>query len=125
MYDNDQWLNTSANIQNTTTEKKGIREKKRDALIAYFTHNTVNGMEFSNANALYSYYLLDVEMGSKEETTRILQAYLSVQLFMQRCLMNLEAEVIADESTDDGWKQTDWMKTYRVVGSKQEGFSLS
>jgi hypothetical protein len=121
-YDNQQWLNTSANIQDSTLESKGIREKKRDALISYFTHHTVNGETFENANALYSYYLLDVEMGSKEVTTRVLQAYLSVQLFVQRCLMNLELAVVADEDADDGWKQWDWMKNYRIWEANRKVF---
>ncbi len=121
-YDNQQWLNTSANIQGSTLESKGIREKKRDALISFFTHHTVNGNTFKDANELYSYYLLDVEMGSAEVTTRILQAYLSIQLFVQRCLMNLEIDVIADETVDDGWKQWDWMKTYRVWEANRKVF---
>ncbi|MDQ3682406.1 MAG: neuraminidase-like domain-containing protein [Bacteroidota bacterium] len=121
-YDNVQWLNTSANIQASTLERKGIREKKRDALISYFTHHTVSGVSFKNTNELYSYYLLDVEMGSCEVTTRILQANLSIQLFVQRCLMNLEAEVIADETDDDGWKQWTWMKNYRVWEANRKVF---
>jgi hypothetical protein len=121
-YDNTQWLNTSANIQGSTLEKKGIREKKRDALIDYFTHHTVNGLTFKDANKLYSHYLLDVEMGSCEVTTRVLQASLSTQLFIQRCLMNLEDEVVADETGDDGWKQWEWMKNYRIWEANRKVF---
>lgn len=121
-YDNAQWLNTSANIQESTLDWKGIRERKRDALVTYFTHHIVNGLTFKNTNELYGHYLLDVEMGSAEVTTRVLQASLSAQLFMQRCLMNLELEVIADENTDDGWKQCDWMKSYRVWEANRKVF---
>lgn len=121
-YDNQQWINTSANIQGSTAEYKGLREKKRDALVAYFTHHTVNGNTFKNANSLYSYYLLDVEMGSIDVTTRIIQAYLSIQLFVQRCFMNLEVGVVADASLDDGWKQWDWMKAYRVFEANVKVF---
>lgn len=115
-YENDQWLNTSANIQ------AGIREKKRDALIAHFTHNNISGNTFKDANELYSYYLLDTEMGSKEITTRVLQANLSIQQFVQRCLMNLEGEVIADADADDGWEQWDWMKYYQVWAANRKVF---
>lgn len=121
-YDNAQWLNTSANIQASTLESKGIREKKRDALLSFFTHHAVNGLTFKDTNELYGYYLLDVEMGSCEVTTRILQANLSIQLFVQRCLMNLETEIIADEASDDGWKQWDWMKNYRVWEANRKVF---
>ena len=115
-YENDQWLNTSANIQAV------IREKKRDALVAHFTHNNINGNTFKDANELYDFYLLDTEMSSKEITTRVLQANLSIQLFVQRCLMNLEAEVIADAETDDGWNQWDWMKYYQVWAANRKVF---
>ena len=115
-YENDQWLNTSANIQAV------IRVKKRDALVAYFTHNTINGNTFEDADALFSYYLLDTEMGSKEITTRILQGYLSIQIFVQRCLMNLEAEIIADADQDDGWNQWEWMKYYQVWVANRKVF---
>ncbi|MDB5200365.1 MAG: hypothetical protein JWO92_2328 [Chitinophagaceae bacterium] len=121
-YDNEQWLNTSSNIQASTLDSKGIREKKRDALISYFTHHTVNGLIFKDTYELYGHYLLDVEMGSCEVTTRILQANLSVQLFVQRCLMNIELEVIADETADDGWKQWPWMKLYRVWEANRKVF---
>lgn len=115
-YDNDQWLNTSANIQGP------IREKKRDALVAYFTSNTINGNSFKDADELYSFYLLDTQMGSKEVTARILQANLSIQLFVQRCLMNLEAEIVADPEADDGWLQWEWMKYYQVWAANRKVF---
>ncbi|MEO8173373.1 MAG: neuraminidase-like domain-containing protein, partial [Sediminibacterium sp.] len=116
-YDNQQWLNTSTNIQNV------MRDKKRDALIAYYTHHTVNGNTFHDSNELYNYFLLDVEMGAKEVTTRVLQAYLSVQLFVQRCLMNIEAEVDAVVTNDDdGWLQWPWMKNYRVWEANRKVF---
>jgi hypothetical protein len=115
-YENDQWLNTSANIQ------AAIRNKKRDALVAYFTNNTINGNNFKDDNELYSYYLLDTEMGSKEVTTRILQANLSIQLFVQRCLMNLESEIVADAEADDGWLQWDWMKYFQVWVANRKVF---
>ncbi|WP_205513239.1 neuraminidase-like domain-containing protein [Longitalea arenae] len=115
-YENEQWLNTSANIQAV------IRERKRDALVTYFTHHTVNGNTFADADALFSYYLLDTEMGSKEVTTRILQANLSIQLFVQRCLMSLEAEIVADAAEDDGWEQWDWMKYYQVWAANRKVF---
>lgn len=115
-YQNDQWLNTSANIQAI------IRERKRDALVAYFTSNTINGNTFADANELYSFYLLDTEMGSKEVTARILQANLSIPLFVQRCLMNLEAEIVADAEADEGWLQWEWMKYYQVWAANRKVF---
>jgi peptidoglycan hydrolase-like protein with peptidoglycan-binding domain len=67
-----------------------------------------------NANDLYSHFLIDVEMDPCMMTSRIKQAISSVQLFVQRCLMSLEADVIASSETDDAWDWWKWMKNYRV-----------
>ena len=44
-------------------------------------------------NDLYAHFLVDVEMAPCMLTSRIVLATNSVQLFVQRCLLNLEPEV--------------------------------
>lgn len=116
MYDRDTWLTKSGEVQ------LPIRERKRTALARYLINNPPAGEKWNNTNDLYSYYLIDVEMGACEVTTRILQAGLSVQLFVQRCLMQLEAEVIADAAKDRKWLQWKWMKNYRVWEANRKVF---
>jgi len=72
-----------------------------------------------NANELYAKYLIDVEMDACMMTSRIKQAISSVQLFIQRCLMNLELQV--DLTTDDA-KEWEWMKNYRVWEANRKVF---
>jgi hypothetical protein len=72
-----------------------------------------------NANQLFEFFLIDVDMSSCMATSRIKQAISSVQLFVQRCLMNLEEGV--DPTTIDPhlWE---WMKQYRVWEANRKVF---
>lgn len=62
-------------------------------------------------NELYAHFLIDVEMDPCMLTSRIVLANSSVQLFVQRCLLNLELEV---ELSPEDSKEWEWMKNYRV-----------
>lgn len=114
--DESTWLIKSAEVQ------APIRLLKRNALTQYLINNPIPGETWKDSNDLYAFYLIDTEMGAAEITTRILQAGLSIQLFVQRCLMNLEAEVIADAETDQKWLQWKWMKNYRVWEANRKVF---
>lgn len=116
LFERDTWLTRSNEVQSP------IRELKRNALARYLINNPPAGQTWNNTNDLYSYYLIDVEMGACEVTTRILQAGLSAQLFVQRCLMQLEKEVIADASQDRKWLQWKWIKNYRVWEANRKVF---
>jgi peptidoglycan hydrolase-like protein with peptidoglycan-binding domain len=71
---------------------------------------------------LYSYYLIDVEMSPCMITSRIRLALSSIQLFVQRCMMNLEEIVEAGVSVDERWREWDWMKNYRVWEANRNVF---
>lgn len=60
---------------------------------------------------LYTHFLTDVKMGSCRTISRIVLAHSTVQLFVQRCLMNLEENVEIPSESARRWV---WMKTYRV-----------
>jgi hypothetical protein len=77
---------------------------------------------WKDANGLYAHFLIDVEMTSCQMTSRIKQANSSVQLFVQRCLMNLEPDVAANAGEDDAWRQWKWMKNYRVWEANRKVF---
>jgi peptidoglycan hydrolase-like protein with peptidoglycan-binding domain len=70
-------------------------------------------------NNLLEYFLIDVEMSSCMLTSRIKQANSAVQLFVQRCLLNLEAEVSPEAIADEQWE---WMKNYRVWEANRKIF---
>lgn len=101
------WPQVSKPLQDT------LREKKRDALISYLLANPGN-QTWNNANDLYSHFLLDVEMCSCQPTSRIVEATNAVQLFVQRCFLNLEDSVAVKTTQDSDWLQWKWMKNFRV-----------
>lgn len=64
-----------------------------------------------DTNVLYEYLLLDVQSGSEMQTSRVANAIAAVQLYVERCLTNLEMGV--DPSSTDG-KLWEWMRSFRV-----------
>ena len=105
-YDDKQWLEVAKPL------KDPLREKQRAALVAYLITHPAQGQNWRDANELYEYFLIDVEMDPCMMTTRIKQAISSVQLFIQRCLMNLESKVFLTPKNAQEWAM--WRKWYRV-----------
>ncbi|MEM7373664.1 MAG: neuraminidase-like domain-containing protein [Bacteroidota bacterium] len=112
-YSEEVWLTTLKEIMDS------IRPQKRDALVAYLLA-TNPGMK--HENDLFEYLLVDVEMESCMPSSRIVLAHNSIQLFVQRCLMGLEPDAIADIDADPNWSQWKWMKNYRVWEANRKVF---
>ena len=91
-----------------------LREKQRDALTAYMLH--LGG--FGTTVELYNHYLIDSEMSACMLTSRLKLALSSVQLFLQRCLLNLEDEFVAVTAAEE-WE---WRKNYRVWEANRKVF---
>ncbi|MEA2163477.1 MAG: hypothetical protein QOK37_1604 [Thermoanaerobaculia bacterium] len=107
-YDDASWLKIATPLQDS------LRDEQRAALVTYLAARPAQwttNLAKADANDLYSYFLIDVEMSSCQLTSRIKQAIGSVQLFAQRCLMGLEPDV---RITDGKWEQWEWMKNFRV-----------
>ncbi len=119
----ESWLTLSAEIQDV------LRERKRDALVAWLLTQTkpvdAPSGKWENTNDVYAYYLLDVETSSCMLTSRLVQASGSVQLFVQRCMMGLEPEIVVKADGDDGdsaWRWWKWMRKYRVWEANRKIF---
>lgn len=84
-----------------------LRQRKRDALTAYIMHKE----GFERIEQLYEYFLIDPGMEPVVQTSRIRLAISSVQLFIQRSLLNLEKKVNPTAINSKHWQ---WMKRYRV-----------
>lgn len=90
-----------------------LRDRCRDALLAYLlAQSDFRNQGIDSPNELYAHLLIDVEMDPCMMTSRIKQAIASVQLFVQRCLMNLEHQVTPDELDSAQWEGR--LKWYRV-----------
>jgi Tc toxin complex TcA C-terminal TcB-binding domain/Neuraminidase-like domain/Putative peptidoglycan binding domain len=111
-YDHDQWLDVARGLNDP------LRERQRNALVAYLLPRMPDGGSAS-ADQLFEHFLMDVQMSSCMATSRIKQAISSVQLFVQRCLLNLEPEVSPDAIDAPQWK---WRKNYRVWEANRKVF---
>jgi len=105
LYSLEQWHGIARPLRDV------LREQQRSALVAWLLANqSAMRSEFD----LYAYYLVDPEMSACMLTSRMRLAMSSVQLFVQRCQMNLEANVRIDDADQSHWDQWKWMKTYRL-----------
>ncbi len=99
-----------------------LRERQRTALAAWLVARPQNvpGAAWRDMNGLYHHYLIDVEMSHCQLTSRVNQAIGTVQLFIQRCLMNLESGV--SFSDEDARQWNTWMKSYRIWEANRKVF---
>jgi hypothetical protein len=93
-----------------------LRQRQRDALVNHVMHQR----GFARIEQLYEYFLIDPGMEPVVQTSRIRLAIGSVQLFIQRCLLNLEANVPPAALINA--KQWEWMKRYRVWEANRKIF---
>ena len=115
-YEEEIWLTVAKPLND------GLRQSQRDALVAYL----LPLLKFTNTNQLFEYLLIDVDMSACMQTSRVKQALSSIQLFVQRCLMNLEARddipaISVSPSAIDA-QRWEWMKHYRVWEANRKVF---
>ncbi|HKV94827.1 MAG TPA: neuraminidase-like domain-containing protein [Candidatus Angelobacter sp.] len=116
---NDAWLTLASQLMNP------IRERRSSALQAYLIgqRDMFGNLIYGDVNGLFNYFLIDIQMTSCQVTSRVVQAYIAVQIFVERCLMNLEAPaVVVNLNADDTWNQWDWIKRYRIWEANREVF---
>ena len=110
-YDTDDWQRVAQAIFDP------LRQKKRDALVAYILHD--HPEKFERPEQLFEYFLIDPGMEPVVQTSRIKLALSSVQLFIQRCFLNLEPQVHPSALDSKHWQ---WMKRYRVWEANRKIF---
>lgn len=100
-----------------------LRNHQRDALTAYLLQQPeLIAWNVIDADGLFEYFLIDVQMDACMETSRIKQAISSVQLFVQRCFLGLEEEhdgIKPDVLDRQRWE---WMQRYRVWEANRKVF---
>ncbi|MNU14855.1 hypothetical protein D3C71_29750 [compost metagenome] len=121
-----------------------LRRSQRDALVAYLLVNPAivlqdSTMKLKNENDLFAYLLIDVEMESCMKTSRLKLGISSLQLFMDRAILNLERyyKIIRDPNTgvitsstiepitltEDNISQwQSWRKWYRIWEANRKIF---
>lgn len=100
-----------------------LRNNQKEALIGYLLQQKeLLASNVIDADGLFEYFLIDVQMEPCMETSRIKQAISSVQLFVQRCFLGLEE---ADSSIKAGIldrERWEWMQRYRVWEANRKVF---
>ncbi len=115
-YDKTSWLKLSQTVHDT------LRLSQRDALVAYILRRlqqSETSKHIDTPDKLFEYFLIDVQMDACMKTSRIKQAISSVQLFIDRCLYNLESDI---SPTAINAKRWEWMKRYRVWEANRKIF---
>lgn len=118
-YDENSWLQVLKPINDE------MRRLQRDALVAYILHqmrSNPSTAHIDTPDKLFEYFLMDVQMEPCMQTSRIRHALSSVQLFIERCLMNLEPRVAPSSFQSKERKQWEWMKRYRVWEANRKVF---
>ncbi len=122
-YEEEDWMELAGDISDK------IRENQKQALISYLlTDSELIKKGVKDADALYEYFLIDVQMGACMDTSRIVQANAAVQMFVQRCLLNLESNKdkvgnemgVSPEAIDKN--RWEWMKNYRLWEANKKIF---
>ncbi len=113
-FDDETWQRVSKPIHDL------LAIQKRDALTARAMEDLGEFIEGRKSpDILYEYLLIDVQMGSEIDTSRIVQGLAALQLYVTRCLMNLEKDVDPEQIPADEWQ---WMKNYRVWEANRKVF---
>jgi hypothetical protein len=99
-----------------------LRPRQRDALVSYVLQQMSKKPEtmgIDTLEKLYEYFLVDPGMEPIVQTSRIRLAISSLQLFIQRCLLNMETRVHPSTINSEQWE---WMKRYRVWEANRKIF---
>lgn len=113
-YDDAEFADVYSDITDT------LNSMKRNALVGYTIWLMNKVLVFiRQPSDLYQYLLIDTEMGGCMTTTPIVEGIAAVQLYMQRCRMNLEPGVTEIPIPDVWWQ---WMSAYRVWEANRKVF---
>ncbi len=115
-YDHSRWLEVLKPIHDD------LRRLRRDALVTYLLHrmhNQADKTHIDTPEKLFEFFLMDVQMDPCMQTSRIRHALSSIQLFIERCFMNLEPQVAPSALDAQQWE---WMKRYRVWEANRKVF---
>jgi hypothetical protein len=121
-YGESDWLELAGGLSDT------LRGHQQQALVAYLlTRPAIHAWGAEDADGLFEYFLIDVQMDPCMDTSRIVQANSSIQMFVNRCLLNLESDLSSGDEQGvspgaidkDRWE---WMKAYRVWEANRKVF---
>ncbi|MCJ1435922.1 putative Insecticidal toxin complex protein TccB2 [Xylographa pallens] len=98
-----------------------VAMQKRDTLVQHLMALSKRYSVPADDDGLFEYFLVDVKMGSQQETSRIKQAISTIQLFIQRCLLGLEKKngIPTTAIKQDTWA---WMSKFVLWQANKKVF---
>lgn len=104
-----------------TVGRNKLRTKQRDVLVQYLFEKEQgkDDPQFTDVYDLYAYFLIDTQMTPAVSSSRILQATLAVQSFIQRIQLGLETDIAFTKKDAKKWE---WMSLYRVWEANRKIF---
>jgi hypothetical protein len=101
-----------------------LRQNRRDALVAYLLGPgaKVPTPALLTTDDIFNYYLIDPEMCACGLSTRLLQASLAIQQFVQQCFLNLFFSNVKVDMADTNWSEWSWRQQYRLWQANREVF---
>jgi peptidoglycan hydrolase-like protein with peptidoglycan-binding domain len=114
-YDEERWRAAARPLNDR------LRARRSSALTGFvLAMHEMMRARVTDSGRLFEFFLIDPEMDPCMETSRIKQGISSVQLFIQRVLLDLESPRVPPSRVDRG--RWDWMKTYRVWEANRKVF---
>ena len=106
-----------------------LRQNRRDALVAYLlgpgpAATPVPAPPLLTTDDIFNYYLIDPEMCPCAPMTRLLQASLAIQQFVQQCFLSLFFSGVTVDMTDSRWDEWSWRQQYRLWQANREVFLI-
>jgi hypothetical protein len=104
-----------------------LRQKRRDAVLAYLMGSWASspatiGKPVPSTDEISNHYLLDPQMTPCMLTTRLLEASLAIQQFVQQCFLDLPSPVTIDLSNQPLVDEWSWRQQYRLWQANREVF---
>jgi hypothetical protein len=120
-YAQDKWFAAIQPVEDS------LRETRRDALVACLLGSWAAAQlpvvqAIQSTDDIFDYYLIDPEMSSCAVTTRLLEASLAIQQFMEQCFLNLKIQSTVDMSNTQLTDEWSWRKQYRLWQANREVF---
>lgn len=105
-----------------------LRSRRRDGLTDFMIRSS--HPQFDSLNDLYAYYLLDVQLEGCARTSRLVAAISSVQLYIHRCILDLEQDNLPPSNANkihvilppEALTEWVWRKNYRVWEANRRVF---
>jgi hypothetical protein len=101
-----------------------LRQSRRDALVAYLLGPgpAASTSLLLTTDDIFDYFLIDPEMSPCAVSTRLLQAALAIQQFVQQCFLNLTFGDVKVDTTDSRWSEWSWRQQFRLWQANREVF---